>query len=91
MPSAQVMLVAPICPHILTNRPLVISGDSVASCIVVGSRGEVLLTIDGQEGFGLEAGDKVCVRRSANSARMIQAASRDFFDVLRTKMGWGTQ
>ena len=91
VPSAQVMLVAPICPHILTNRPLVISGDSVASCIVVGSRGEVLLTIDGQEGFGLEAGDKVCVRRSANSARMIQAASRDFFDVLRTKMGWGTQ
>jgi len=89
VPSAQVMLVAPICPHILTNRPLVISGDSVASCIVVESRGEMLLTIDGQEGFQLQPGDMIRVRRSENSARMVQAASRDFFAVLRTKMGWG--
>jgi len=91
VPSAQVMLVAPICPHILTNRPLVISGNSVASCIVVDSRGEVLVTIDGQEGFVLKPGDEVCVRRSENNALMVQAASRDFFDVLRRKMGWGTQ
>jgi NAD+ kinase len=91
VPSAQVMLVAPICPHILTNRPLVISGDSVASCMVVESRGEVLLTIDGQAGFQLQPGDMIRVRRSEHSARMVQAASRDFFAVLRTKMGWGSQ
>jgi len=90
VPSSRVILVAPICPHILTNRPLVIPGDSSASCVVVESRGEVLITIDGQEGFPLEAGDRVRVRRSEHSARMVQAASRDFFDVLRTKMGWGS-
>jgi len=91
VPTAGVMLIAPICPHILTNRPLVISGESVASCFVVESRGEVLVTIDGQEGFELESGDQVRVRRSQHNARMVNAASRDFFAVLRTKMGWGTR
>ncbi len=90
VPSSRVILVAPICPHILTNRPLVIPGDSSASCVVIESRGEVLLTIDGQEGFPLQPGDRVTVQRSEHSARMIQAASRDFFEVLRTKMGWGS-
>jgi NAD+ kinase len=90
VPSSQVILVAPICPHILTNRPLVIPGDSIASCVVIESRGEVLVTIDGQEGFPLQAGDKVSVRRSEHNARLIQTASGDFFDVLRTKMGWGS-
>ncbi|MBJ95684.1 MAG: NAD(+) kinase [Rickettsiales bacterium] len=89
VPSSQVMLVAPICPHILTNRPLVIPGDAAASCVVVESRGEVLITIDGQEGFPLLPGDRVRVRRFAHAARMVQVASRDFFDVLRVKMGWG--
>ena len=90
VPSSRVILVAPICPHILTNRPLIIPGDSSASCVVIESRGEVLITIDGQEGFPLRPGDRVRVRRSEHSARMIQAASRDFFAVLRTKMGWGS-
>jgi len=91
VPTTRVVLIAPICPHILTNRPLVISGESVAACRVVESRGEVLVTIDGQEGFPLQPGDRVQVRRSQHDARMVHVASRDFFAVLRTKMGWGTR
>ena len=88
-PTTDVLLVAPICPHILTNRPLIISGGSIVDCILVEERGEVFLTIDGQEGFPLESGDRVRVTRAPHRARLIHCASQDFFDILRRKMGWG--
>ena len=90
-PSTDVILVAPICPHILTNRPLIIGAGSDVECILVESRGDVYLTIDGQEGFPLEPGDRVRVVRAEHAARLVQVASRDFYEILRTKMGWGTQ
>ena len=88
-PSTNVILVAPICPHILTNRPLIISGNSPVECIIAESRGEVYLTIDGQEGFPLQPGDRLRVERSAHCARLVRVQARDFFGILRTKMGWG--
>lgn len=88
-PTTDVMLVAPICPHLLTNRPLIISGTSTVDCILAEARGEVYLTIDGQEGFPLLPGDRIRVRKAPHRARLVQAASRNFFDILRTKMGWG--
>lgn len=88
-PSTDVILVAPICPHILTNRPLIISGGSPVECIIAESRGEVFLTIDGQEGFPLQHGDRVLVRRSERCARLVRVEASDFFGILRAKMGWG--
>lgn len=88
-PGTAVLLVAPICPHILTNRPLVISDRSVVECIVVEGAGDVFLTIDGQEGFPLESGDRIRVQRSAHRARLVHVGQHDFFDILRRKMGWG--
>ncbi len=88
-PCTEVILVAPICPHILTNRPLVISGDSTVECTLLVSREAVFVTIDGQEGFPLQRGDRIRVSRSAQGARLVQCASKDFYDILRTKMGWG--
>ena len=88
-PTTDVLLVAPICPHILTNRPLIISAGSMVDCILVEERGEVYLTIDGQEGFPLESGDRVRVTRAPHSARLVHCAQADFFDLLRRKMGWG--
>lgn len=88
-PNTEVMLVAPICPHLLTNRPLVLSAGSIVDCIVAEARGEVYLTIDGQEGFPLLPGDRIRVRAAAHRARLVKVRSRDFFDILRTKMGWG--
>jgi NAD+ kinase len=89
-PSTDVMLVAPICPHMLTNRPLIVGGNSLIECTILESRGEIYLTIDGQEGFPLRTGDVLHVQRSPHRAQLVQAASRDFYAVLRQKMGWGT-
>jgi len=88
-PNTEVMLVAPICPHLLTNRPLVVSASSIVDCILAEARGEVYLTIDGQEGFLLLPGDRIRVRCAAHRARLVKVRSRDFFDILRAKMGWG--
>ena len=88
-PTTDVLLVAPICPHILTNRPLIISAGSAVDCILVEERGDVFLTIDGQEGFPLESGDRVRVTRAPDRARLVHCESQDFFDILRRKMGWG--
>lgn len=88
-PNTEVMLVAPICPHLLTNRPLILSAASTVDCIVAEARGEVYLTIDGQEGFPLLPGDRIRVRAAAHRARLVKVRSRDFFDILRAKMGWG--
>lgn len=87
-PNTDVMLVAPICPHLLTNRPLILSAAAEVECIVKEARGEVYLTIDGQEGFPMLPGDRIRVRSAKHRARLVKVRSRDFFDILRTKMGW---
>lgn len=88
-PNTEVMLVAPICPHLLTNRPLVVSAAATVDCVLAEARGEVYLTIDGQEGFPLLPGDRIRVRSALHRARLVKVRSRNFFDILRTKMGWG--
>jgi len=88
-PSTEVLLVAPISPHMLTNRPLVLSGASVVDCSILEARGAAYLTIDGQEGCPLLSGDVVRVVRGEHRARLARVGSSDFFEVLRRKMGWG--
>lgn len=88
-PSTDVLLVAPISPHMLTNRPLVLSGSSVVEGIVRDARGPCLVTIDGQEGIPMKSGDIIRVVRSEHTARLVQVESPDFFEILRRKMGWG--
>lgn len=89
VPTTDVFLVAPICPHMLTNRPLVIPADSMVDVRIAESRGDVFLTIDGQEGFPLFPGDRIRAGRAAHKARLAKLASQDFFSILHTKMGWG--
>ncbi|MCO4769075.1 MAG: NAD(+)/NADH kinase [Deltaproteobacteria bacterium] len=89
VPTTEVFLVAPICPHMLTNRPIIVPAASTVECRLMEARGDVYLTIDGQEGFPLFPGDGVRVRRAAHKAKLVKVASQDFFSILRTKMGWG--
>lgn len=89
VPTTEVMLVAPICPHMLTNRPIIVPAGSEVECRLAEARGDVYLTIDGQEGFPLFPGDRIVSRRSPHRARLMKCASLDFFSILRTKMGWG--
>jgi NAD+ kinase len=90
-PSIGVLLVSPICPHTLTNRPIVLPDASRVRVAVRASdeRDEVVLTIDGQEGMPLENGDVVEVRRSRNRAALVRSPSQTFFALLRTKLRWG--
>jgi NAD+ kinase len=88
-PTLNCIILAPICPHTLTNRPIVLP-DGVSVDIVLKSLTEdVFLTVDGQVGFSLRKNDIVQVRKSAFKAQFFIPCERDYFNILRTKLKWG--
>lgn len=89
-PAVDAILLTPIAPHMLTNRPLVIPGGSVIDVApkLDGSRDEVSVTFDGQSGHPIEADDVVTIRRAARPLRLVRAG-RSYFDVLKQKLKWG--
>jgi len=90
LPTFDAILLTPISPHALTQRPLVLPGSSVVELTVLASRGgEVHLTVDGQVGRALEEGDVVSVRRSEQPARLLVPPGRNRFEVMRKKLRWG--
>jgi NAD+ kinase len=89
-PSVDALLLTPIAPHTLTNRPIVIPAASVVRVQPnMADRDEVFVTFDGQAGFQLQAGDEIQVRRSDKTLRLIRPSTRSYFEVLRTKLKWG--
>jgi len=89
-PAVDAMLLTPIAPHTLTNRPVVIAGSSeVHVRPIMDAHDEVFVTFDGQSGFPLRPGDLVTVRRAPKPVRIVKSASRTYFDVLREKLKWG--
>jgi NAD+ kinase len=89
MPSVNAMLVTPICPHLLTIRPIVVPGDATISVHVVGVPNEIYLTVDGQEAVQLRLDDYVHCQRSEASVRMLRHQPNGLFSVLRSKLKWG--
>jgi NAD+ kinase len=92
-PSLDVTLVAPICPHTLTQRPLIVPAN-LPLTIRLGRRRidempRVLVSLDGQNGCELKVGDEVRVMRAQTSLRLLMPAQRTFFEVLRRKLKWG--
>jgi NAD+ kinase len=88
-PSMNAVVITPICPHTLSNRPLVVPDDVEFELVLKTPKEEVALTLDGQVGMPLEYEDRVCVRKSRTAFNLIQANSRNYFDVLRNKLKWG--
>ena len=89
-PALPAVVLTPICPHMLTNRPLVVSDDAkIEVHLRAGREGEVHITFDGQRGFSLRRDDVVEVTRSPRTIRLVKAPNREFFEVLRTKLKWG--
>lgn len=88
-PTVECFCLTPICPHILTNRPVVIPDSSVLELTLNSRNDSVWLTIDGQVGQVLEAGDKVLCGLSTKSVRLVAPRRMHFFDVLRDKLKWG--
>lgn len=88
-PSLPAVIIIPICPHTLTNRPLVVPDSAVVE-IVQGSAGEeVHLTVDGQVDVALRHRDVVAVRRSERTIALIKSSKLNYFELLRTKLKWG--
>lgn len=88
-PRMSAFVIAPICPHTMTYRPLVVPG-SVHLEASLRSRGEaVYLTLDGQIGIPFESGDTLSVDRHPNALRLVRVTRRGFFEVLRRKLRWG--
>ena len=89
-PALPAIVLTPICPHMLSNRPLVLGdGVSVEVRLRDARDGDVQITLDGQQGFPLAPRDTVTVTRSAQTLRLVKAPGRDYFEVLRTKLKWG--
>lgn len=89
-PSLDALLLVPVCPHTLSNRPIVVGGDSRIE-IVVGTDevGHARLTCDGEIGFELAPQDHVIVEHSDRHIELIHPVSHDHFATLRAKLNWG--
>ncbi len=88
-PDVDALVVTPICPHLLTLRPIVLRGDSNLTVRVEGVPTQCLLTVDGQTGFELRVGDEVRCRRSSYTVKLVRLSESGFFDALRSKLSWG--
>jgi NAD+ kinase len=91
MPSVNCMLVTPICPHLLTIRPMVMPGESNITVCVEGVPNQIYLTVDGQEAVELQLGDEVQSCRSAAKVRLLRLHPNGLFNVLRSKLKWGVR
>ncbi len=87
-PTMRGVIIAPICPHTLTQRPLVVPDDENIE-IILSNDTEVYLTLDGQKGQPLERGDRVQVKQSYNRVLLVRNPKLDFFGILRMKLRWG--
>jgi len=88
-PSMNAIVITPICPFTLSNRPIVVPDDSFIEVRLKTRNEEVALTLDGQVGCPLQAGDRIVIRKSKTTFNLVQPANKNYFDVLRDKLRWG--
>ena len=88
-PSMNAMVLTPICPFTLTNRPIVVPDTAEISLRLKNESDGVVLTLDGQIGYSVQTGDCISIRKSATTFNLVQPPNRNYFDVLRNKLKWG--
>ncbi len=88
-PDVDAMVVTPICPHLLTLRPIVVRGDAALIVRVEGVPELALLTVDGQQAVELKRGDEVRCHRSNHTVKLVRLGETGFFEALRSKLSWG--
>ena len=88
-PSVHALILTPICPHTLTNRPIVIPQDVLVEVVLVSKDQGATATFDGQVGIALQPGDTVEIRASENKTRLIRFPDRSYYDMLSKKLKWG--
>jgi len=88
-PGIPVTIITPICPHTLTNRPLVVPSEMKVEIKITTQEPDTYLTLDGQIGVRLKTSDIIEVKRTDTSVKLIKSPFRDFFSILKTKLMWG--
>jgi NAD+ kinase len=83
------IILTPICPHMLTNRSMVVNHRRPVKMVLENSNGKVYITLDGQRGLAMEEGDIIEVSKAKRDMYMIGSKKRDYFSILRTKLRWG--
>lgn len=88
-PTMNALVLTPICPFTLSNRPIVVPDNAVIELQLKTPKEEVALTLDGQVGYQLQTNDIVRIRKSKTTFNLVQPHNRNYFDVLRDKLRWG--
>ena len=89
-PTLNSITVAPICPHTLSNRPLIVPPEvTIETTLISTDNDDVFLTLDGQTGFSLQPLDKIVISRSEHDIKLVTSPSKTYFEVLRNKLKWG--
>ncbi len=88
-PSMNAVVLTPICPFTLTNRPIVVPDDAAIELKLEQENEGVVLTLDGQIGYTMKAQDRVLIRKSRTTFNLVHPPNRNYFDVLRNKLKWG--
>lgn len=89
-PTMGAVVITPICPHMLTNRPIVLPDElDIEIGLMTPDARDIYLTLDGQEGLEISDEDRVCVRKSEERVLLVQSPEKNYFDVLRNKLKWG--
>ncbi len=91
-PALDAIVLVPICPHTLSGRPLVVTGDSEIQILLAHvSTPEAQLTCDGHSAIDLHLGDRIVIKKKSQSLHLIHPAGHDYFATLRTKLHWGRE
>jgi NAD+ kinase len=88
-PSMHALVLCPICPFDLANRPIVVPDQSVLEVEITTPNEDVRVTLDGQEGYEFSAGDVLRVKKADNSVKLVQAKGKNYYQLLRKKLHWG--
>ena len=88
-PSMNAVVLTPICPFTLTNRPIVVPDQAQIELKLENENEGVFLSLDGQTGYTMKAADRVVIRKSETAFNLVHPANRNYFDVLRDKLKWG--
>ena len=87
-PELNAIVINPICPHTLTNRPILLPGNAVIRVTLWTVEEGATLTLDGQVSFNVKSGDTMTIRQSRHVTTLVSSPHRGYLEILRTKLGW---
>jgi NAD+ kinase len=88
-PTVSAFAITPICPHMLTNRPVIVPDSATVRLIYQSEDESAFLNVDGQQCAHLERGDEILCKRAAHALKLVRPPRLLYFDVLRQKLHWG--